>query len=206
MTDFTELKNAILSGNRKAVIELVQAAIDAKENPNPLIDNAMIPAMREIGDKFSKGEAFVPELLVAARAMQSGLKLLEPLIVASGRKPKGTVAIGTVLGDLHDIGKNLVSIMLKGADYDVIDLGVNCDVSKFDAGVEQGAKIIAVGALLTTTMPYMQNVVEHFKGTGIKVIIGGAAVSKEFSDSIGADGFCVDANDAVKIVDAIYPK
>ena len=163
----------------------------------------MIPAMREIGDKFSRNEAYVPELLIAARAMQSGLALIEPLIAASGRESKGKVAIGTVSGDLHDIGKNLVAIMLKGAGYDVIDLGVNCDIAKYEEGVKQGAQIVACSSLLTTTMGYMKDVVEHFKGTDVKVIVGGAPVTQEFADEIGASGYSDDANAAVKLVDSI---
>ena len=195
MTDFAKLKASILKGKKNDTVAMVQAAIDAGESVNDLIDKGMIPAMREIGDKFSAGDAYVPELLVAARAMNSGLALVEPILAASGRQPKGVICIGTVKGDLHDIGKNLVAIMLRGADYKVIDLGVNCDIAKFDEGVAQGATI--------TTMPYMKEIVEHYKGTGIKVIVGGAAVSREFAESIGADGFSSDANEAVKLVDSL---
>ena len=130
MTDFEALRAAVIKGKRNDVAAIVQAAIDGGEDINLILDRGMIPAMREIGDKFSRNEAYVPELLIAARAMQAGLALLEPLIAASGRKSMGKVAIGTVKGDLHDIGKNLVAIMLKGAGYDVIDLGVNCDITK----------------------------------------------------------------------------
>lgn len=204
MTDFIALQNAIIKGKRNDVTAIVQAALDNNEDYNALLDQAMIPAMREIGERFSRNEAYVPELLVAARAMQSGLKLIEPLITASGRKSPGTIAIGTVQGDLHDIGKNLVAIMLKGAGYNVIDLGVNCTVEKFAEGVAQGAKVVAVGCLLTTTMPYMKDIVDSFKGTDVKVIVGGAPVTQEYSDSIGAYGYAVDANAAVKLVDTIF--
>ncbi|MGE4565714.1 MAG: B12-binding domain-containing protein [Victivallaceae bacterium] len=203
MTDFTALRTAIIKGKRNDVAAIVQTAIDNKENINDLLDQGMIPAMREIGDKFSRNEAYVPELLIAARAMQAGLALIEPLIAASGRKSLGKVAIGTVKGDLHDIGKNLVAIMLKGAGYDVIDLGVNCDVAKYEQAVLDGAQILACSSLLTTTMPYMKDVVEAFKGRGIKVIIGGAPVTQAFADEIGADGYSEDANGAVKLVDKI---
>ena len=182
----------------------IKAALEEKEDINRLLDEGMIPAMREIGDKFSRNEAYVPELLIAARAMQTGLALIEPLIAASGRKSIGKIAIGTVKGDLHDIGKNLVAIMLKGAGYDVIDLGVNCDTAKYDNAVKQGADIVACSSLLTTTMPYMKEVVEHFKGTNVKVIIGGAPVTQAFADEIGADGYSEDANGAVKLVDSLY--
>ena len=161
----------------------------------------MIPAMREIGERFSRNEAYVPELLIAARAMQAGLAIIEPELAKSGRKSLGKIAIGTVKGDLHDIGKNLVAIMLKGAGYDVIDLGVNCDIAKFEDGVKQGAQIIACSSLLTTTMAYMKDIVTHFKDQGVKVIIGGAPVTKAFAEEIGANGFSDDANGAVKLVD-----
>ncbi|HQL87617.1 MAG: Methionine synthase [Lentisphaerae bacterium ADurb.Bin082] len=203
MTNFDALKNAVITGQRDAVTAIVQAAITAGENPNDLLDQGMIPAMREIGDRFSRNEAYVPELLIAARAMQSGLALLEPLLASSGRKDLGTVAIGTVKGDLHDIGKNLVAIMLKGAGYKVIDLGVNCDVAKFEEGVAQGATVVACSSLLTTTMTYMREIVEHFRGRGIKVIVGGAPLTQAFADEIGADGFSEDASGAVKLVDTL---
>ncbi len=204
MTDFGALRTAIIKGKRNDVTAIVQAALEEKEDINRLLDEGMIPAMREIGDKFSRNEAYVPELLIAARAMQTGLALIEPLIAASGRKSIGKIAIGTVKGDLHDIGKNLVAIMLKGAGYDVIDLGVNCDTAKYDNAVKQGADIVACSSLLTTTMPYMKEVVEHFKGTNVKVIIGGAPVTQAFADEIGADGYSEDANGAVKLVDSLY--
>lgn len=203
MTDFGALRAAVLSGKRNDVAAIVQAALDANEDINAILDQGMIPAMREVGERFSRNEAYVPELLIAARAMQSGLALIEPLIAASGRKSIGTVAIGTVKGDLHDIGKNLVAIMLKGAGYDVIDLGVNCDVAKYEEGMSKGAGIIACSALLTTTMPYMKEVVDHFKGKGVKIIIGGAPVTQSYCSEIGADGYSEDANGAVKLVDSL---
>ena len=203
MVDFDALKAAVIKGKRDDVVAIVNAAIAEKADVNELLDKGMIPAMREIGDKFSRNEAYVPELLIAARAMQSGLALLEPRITASGRKSKGKVAIGTVKGDLHDIGKNLVAIMIKGAGYDVVDLGVNCDVAKFEEGVAQGATIVACSSLLTTTMTYMRDVVEHFRGRGIKIIIGGAPVTQAYCDEIGADGYSEDANGAVKLVDKL---
>ena len=200
MTDFEALKAAVIRGDRNKVTAMVQAAIDEKEDINAILDRGMIPAMREIGDKFSRNEAYVPELLIAARAMQAGLALLEPLIAASGRKSLGKVA---VKGDLHDIGKNLVGIMLKGAGYEVMDLGVNCDIAKYEDAVGKGARIIGCSSLLTTTMPYMKDVVEHFKGKGVKVIIGGAPVTQAYADEIGADGYSDDANGAVKLVDSL---
>ncbi|WP_294481107.1 corrinoid protein [uncultured Victivallis sp.] len=203
MTDFEALRTAVIKGKRNDVTAIVQEAINRGEDINSLLDKGMIPAMREIGDKFSRNEAYVPELLIAARAMQAGLALIEPLIAASGRKSPGKIAIGTVKGDLHDIGKNLVAIMLKGAGYDVIDLGVNCDIAKYEEGVRQGATIVGCSSLLTTTMPYMKDVVAHFKEKGVKVIIGGAPVTQAYADEIGADGYSEDANGAVKLVDSL---
>ena len=203
MTDFNALQAAIIKGSREEVVAIVNAAIEEKTDVNELLDKGMIPAMREIGDRFSRNEAYVPELLIAARAMQSGLALLEPLITASGRVSRGKVAIGTVKGDLHDIGKNLVAIMIKGGGYDVVDLGVNCDIEKFEEGIRQGATILACSSLLTTTMTYMRDVVEHFRGRGIKIIIGGAPVTQAYCDEIGADGYSEDANGAVKLVDKL---
>lgn len=201
MTDFIALQTAIIKGKRDDVKAIVNAALEAKEDINALLDKGMIPAMREIGERFSRNEAYVPELLIAARAMQAGLAIIEPELAKSGRKSLGKIAIGTVKGDLHDIGKNLVAIMLKGAGYDVIDLGVNCDIAKFEDGVKQGAQIIACSSLLTTTMAYMKDIVSHFKDQGVKVIIGGAPVTKAFAAEIGANGFSDDANGAVKLVD-----
>ena len=200
--DFDALKTAVKKGRRNDVTTLVQSAIEEKIDPNELLDRSMIPAMREIGDAFSRNEAYVPELLVAARAMQAGLKLIEPMVAASGRKARGRIVIGTVKGDLHDIGKNLVAIMLKGAGYDVVDLGVNCDVEKY-AAASDGAQIVACSSLLTTTMTYMKDVVDHFRGTPIKVIVGGAPITQEFADEIGAAGYSCDANEAVKLVDSL---
>ncbi len=205
MIDYEALKSAVLKGKRNDVNAIIEGALAAGDcDINAILDQSMIPAMREIGERFSRNEAYVPELLIAARAMQAGLTLIEPLILASGRKSLGKVAIGTVKGDLHDIGKNLVAIMLKGAGYEVIDLGVNCDVAKYEQAVEQGAQVIALSSLLTTTMPYMREVVEHFKDRDVKVIIGGAPVTQEFCDEIGADGFSSDANGAVKLVDKLF--
>ncbi len=201
MTDFIALQTAIIKGKRDDVKAIVNAALEAKEDINALLDKGMIPAMREIGERFSRNEAYVPELLIAARAMQAGLAIIEPELAKSGRKSLGKIAIGTVKGDLHDIGKNLVAIMLKGAGYDVIDLGVNCDIAKFEDGVKQGAQIIACSSLLTTTMAYMKDIVTHFKDQGVKVIIGGAPVTKSFAEEIRANGFSDDANGAVKLVD-----
>ena len=206
MANLEDLQNAVIKGKRDEVVSFVKEYIAAGNDANKIIDNGMIPAMREIGERFSRNEAYVPELLIAARAMQAGLEIVEPLLAESGRKSLGTVAIGTVKGDLHDIGKNLVAIMLKGAGYDVVDLGVNCDIAKYESAVEQGVDLIACSALLTTTMSYMKEIAEHFKDSKVKVIIGGAPVTQNFCDEIGADGYSDDANGAVKLVDSIMAK
>ena len=206
MANLEDLQNAVIKGKRDEVISFVKEYLEAGNDVNEIIDNGMIPAMREIGDRFSRNEAYVPELLIAARAMQAGLEIVEPLLAESGRKSLGTIAIGTVKGDLHDIGKNLVAIMLKGAGYDVVDLGVNCDIAKYENAVEQGVDLIACSALLTTTMSYMKEIAEHFKNSKVKVIIGGAPVTQNFCDEIGADGYSDDANGAVKLVDSLLAK
>ncbi|MEN7973765.1 MAG: corrinoid protein [Verrucomicrobiota bacterium] len=192
------LFEAVLKGKRKDVTTLVNELVDAKTDVAEILMESMIPAMAEIGDRFSRNEAYVPEMLIAARAMQAGLDILDPLLQEAGHEPIGKVAIGTVKGDLHDIGKNLVAMMLKGAGFEVIDLGVDCDVDKYKEAVESGAQAVLLSALLTTTMPYMKEVVEGLKGTGSKILIGGAPVTQEYADEVGADGYSDDANSAVK--------
>ncbi len=206
MAELQKIKEAIMGGKREEVSRLVQAALTAGDSPVEILEGGMIPAMREIGDKFSRNEVYVPQMLIAARAMQAGLALVEPVLAQTGHQPLGKLCIGTVKGDLHDIGKNLVAIMLKGAGYEVVDLGVNCDINKYEEGIKQGANVVVCSALLTTTMPYMKDVVEHFKSKGVKVIIGGAPVTQNYADQIGADGYSEDANGAVKLVDRLLGK
>ncbi len=197
----TELFDAICNGKANIVQQVVQAAIDRGDNVVDLLMESMIPAMREIGDRFARNEVYVPEMLISARAMNTGLKMIEPLLAKQGHKPLGRVAIGTVKGDLHDIGKNLVAMMLKGAGFEVDDLGVNCDVEKFTKSVQAGSQAVCCSALLTTTMPYMKTIVEHFKqNPDVKVVIGGAPVTQAYANDIGADGFATNASDAVRVV------
>ncbi|MFA4839145.1 MAG: corrinoid protein [Candidatus Neomarinimicrobiota bacterium] len=199
-----ELYQAIMNGDRAKVQTIFQNAIDRNLNVGELLDESMIPAMREMGDRFSRNEIYVPEMLIAARAMQAGLTLIEPVLAKANHKPLGKIAVGTVKGDLHDIGKNLVVIMLKGAGYEVVDLGTNCGVEKYDEAVTAGVNIIMCSALLTTTMMYMKEVVEHFKqNNAVKIIIGGAPVTQNYADSIGAHGYGQDANEAVRIVERL---
>ncbi len=192
------LYEAVLKGKRKDVATIVNEEVEKGTNVAEILMESMIPAMAEIGDRFSRNEAYVPEMLIAARAMQAGLDILEPLLEAAGHEPIGKVAIGTVKGDLHDIGKNLVAMMLKGAGFSVVDLGVDCDVEKYREAIEDGVQVILLSALLTTTMPYMKEVVDALKDSGAKILIGGAPVTQAYADEIGADGYSDDANTAVK--------
>jgi len=198
-----DLFNAIIKGKRKDVTTLVQADVDAGASVEGILMDSMIPAMREIGDRFSRNEVYVPEMLIAARAMQAGLDIVEPLLADTGHEPLAKVAIGTVKGDLHDIGKNLVAMMLKGAGYEVIDLGVDCDIAKYEEAVSNGTQVLLLSALLTTTMPAMKEVTDHFKGQDVKVLIGGAPITQEYADEIGADGYAGDANQAVGAVEKV---
>ncbi|HRR57689.1 MAG TPA: corrinoid protein [Acidobacteriota bacterium] len=205
------LFDAITQGRRREVIEIVQSAIERGEDLGALLDETMIPAMRETGERFSRGELYVPDMLVAARAMQAGLSLLEPVMTEGQRRSRGKVVIGTVQGDLHDIGKNLVAMMLRGAGFEVLDLGVNCSLEKFDKAVEDGFRIVCLSALLTTTMPFMGQAVEHFAGRNdVQVVVGGAPVTAAFAERIGADGYGKDASEAVPVVEAcarvVYPE
>ena len=204
MSKIQELYEGVMKGKREIVIATIEQALADGISGTELLDDSMIPAMREMGDRFSRNEVYVPEMLIAARAMQAGLVKIEPILISENHEALGTVCIGTVKGDLHDIGKNLVAIMLKGAGYEVIDLGVNCDANKFSQAVNDGANIVLCSALLTTTMTYMKDIVENFKGKeNVHVLIGGAPVTQEYADQIGASGYSSDANGAVKLVDSI---
>lgn len=193
---------AIAGGNKGAVETILQQELAAGRNPTELLTETMIPAMRDVGERYSRKELFIPQMMIAARAMEAGLRILEPLLAKSGHEPRATICIGTVKGDLHDIGKNLVAMMLKGAGFRVIDLGTNVDVTKFEKAVQDGAKAVLMSALLTTTMPYMKTVTDHFRGVGdVKIIIGGAPITQEYADEIGAHGYGEDAGAAVRVVE-----
>lgn len=182
----------------------VQAALDSEVSPEEILNEALIAAMDNVGQRFEDGELFVPEMLIAARAMQAGLNLLKPSLAETGVETAGTVAIGTVKGDLHDIGKNLVAMMLEGAGFEVIDLGTDVDPATFAKAVRNGANVVGMSALLTTTMGSMAQVIEAIDDINmrdkVKIIIGGAPVTPEYAEQIGADGFAVDASSAVKKV------
>jgi 5-methyltetrahydrofolate--homocysteine methyltransferase len=196
-----DLYDAIVFGEREVVVEIVEAAVKNNDDVVELLNVTMIPALREVGNQFSAGVVFVPEMLVSARAMQGGIDIIEPLLTKSGHKPLGKVCIGTVKGDIHDIGKNLVTIMLKGSGFLVDDLGVNCQIDDFEAAVARGAQVICLSALLSTTRDAMRPVADYFgPRDDVKVVVGGAVITQEFADAIGADGFGFDASDAVRAV------
>jgi 5-methyltetrahydrofolate--homocysteine methyltransferase len=204
MPDLKELYEAVVSGNAKATQALTQQALAEGVDPLKLVNEYMVPAMDEVGRRFEANEYFVPELLISARAMKASLELIRPLLTARGDKPVGRVAIGTVKGDLHDIGKNLVGSLLEGGGFEVIDLGVNVSPEKFIATVnEKQANIVAMSALLTTTMPSMKTTIDALKQAGVrnkvKVLIGGAPITQKYADEIGADGYSESAVGAVAL-------
>jgi 5-methyltetrahydrofolate--homocysteine methyltransferase len=201
MSTLEDLKNAVINGRRKDVKEIVPALLEAGTNPVDLLEQALIPAMGVVGERFKKNEIFVPEMLVSARAMKEAMKVIEPILIAAGVKPEFKAIIGTVEGDLHDIGKNLVATMWKGAGFDVIDLGVNVSPSAFTQAVaEHQPHLVGLSALLTTTMPAMRETVGAIRAAGhsaVKILIGGAPVTLEYAREIGADGYASDAASAV---------
>ena len=204
MPDLKELYEAVVSGNAKATQAITQQALADGVDPLKLVNEYMVPAMDEVGRRFEANEYFVPELLISARAMKASLELIRPLLTARGDKPVGRVAIGTVKGDLHDIGKNLVGSLLEGGGFEVIDLGVNVSPEKFIATVnEKQANIVAMSALLTTTMPSMKTTIDALKQAGVrdkvKVLIGGAPITQKYADEIGADGYSESAVGAVAL-------
>jgi 5-methyltetrahydrofolate--homocysteine methyltransferase len=199
---FQPIYDNILAGNAEEVKQGVAAALNSGIDPDRILNEAMIFAMGEVGRLFEEGEYFVPEMLISARAMQAGLAVLKPILVAGNFKPVGKVVIGSVKGDLHDIGKNLVSMMLEGAGFEIIDLGADVTPDKFVEAVKTtGADIVAMSALITTTMPSMKVTIEALKSSGIrdqvKVMVGGAPLTENYARDIGADGYSPDASRAV---------
>ncbi|MGQ9541526.1 MAG: corrinoid protein [Armatimonadota bacterium] len=196
------LAQAILEGKRNDAVELTQKLVDAGVTPKQILDDGLIAGMSVAGEKFKNGEYFVPEILVAARAMKAAMELLRPLLVATDVQPIGTIVIGTVRGDLHDIGKNLVAMMVEGAGFRVVDLGVDVTADKFIAAAkEHNPQIVGISALLTTTMTYIPEVIKAFDSEGlrpkVKIIVGGAPVTQEWANQIGADAYAPDAATAV---------
>jgi 5-methyltetrahydrofolate--homocysteine methyltransferase len=202
MADLNGISVALQKGDRNTVAKLVQQAIDEKVSPKTILEQGLIAGMAIIGAKFKKNEVYVPEVLIAARAMHAGMNLLAPVLVASGVQPVGKIILGTVKGDLHDIGKNLVGMMLKGGGFEVTDLGTDVPADKFVAAVkEKGNCVVAMSALLTTTMPHMRDVIKALRAAGltVKVMIGGAPVTQNYADEIGAEGYAPDAASAVDV-------
>jgi corrinoid protein of di/trimethylamine methyltransferase len=205
MEEAKRLYTAVIEGDAKAAKETTEQALAAGIEAVKLVQEFMVPAMGEVGRRFQCGDYFVPELLLSARAMKASLELIRPLLAAGGVEPAARVVIGTVRGDLHDIGKNLVGAMLEGGGFEVIDLGSNVEPEKFAEAVrEKKASIVALSALLTTTMPAMRTTVEALGKAGVrqqvKVVIGGAPVTQEYAEEIGADGYSETAAGAVALV------
>lgn len=201
MSKIEDLKTAVINGKRKDVAVIIPELLDAGIDPISLLEDALIPAMAIVGERFKNNEIFVPEMLVSARAMKEAMKVIEPKLLEAGIRPEFKALIGTVEGDLHDIGKNLVATMWKGAGFDVIDLGVNVPASTFiDAIAEHQPQLIGLSALLTTTMPAMKETIAAIRAAGhhdVKILIGGAPITQSYADEIGADGYSRDAASAV---------
>lgn len=203
MSIFDEISQGLQKGRVKIVKDLVQQAIDDGAEAQEILDKGLLAGMNIIGEKFKKNEIYVPEVMIAARAMSAGTELLKPLLVSSGQKTLGKACIGTVKGDMHDIGKNLVKMMMEGKGIEVIDLGTNVSPEKFlDTAINEKCDLVCCSALLTTTMGVMGEVVEAFKNAGmrdkVKIMIGGAPVTQQFCDEIGADSYTPDAATAAE--------
>lgn len=208
MSSLNQLADAVFKGDFVGVKGLTQQLIESGIEPIEIINNGLIEGMNIVAPKFKAGEMFVPEVMMAARAMHTGLEMVKPLIADKDIPSKGTIIIGTVSGDLHDIGKNLVVMILESAGFKVVDLGVDVPADKFiDAVKEHNPQIVGMSALLTTTMPAMQNTIKALQEAGlreaVKIIIGGAPVSQDFADQIGADGFASDAMAAKEICEKL---
>lgn len=205
------IKDALMKGDRAGVVKFTKAALEEGIGVKDILDKGLIGGMEIIGDRFKRNEVFIPEVLISAKAMHEGMALLEPHFVKCGIKPLGRVVIGTVKGDLHDIGKNIVSMMLKGACLDIDDIGIDASPEKFvDAAKSKNADIIAMSSLLTTSMNFMKDTIKALKDSGVrdkvKVIVGGAPITQDFADAIGADGYAKDAATAVDKVKELLGK
>ena len=201
MADMNALAEAIINGKAPVAVEIVKEALAEGLNPGVILNDGLVAGMNVVGTKFKANEFYVPEVLISARAMQKSMDILKPELSKSGIESKGKFAVGTVKGDLHDIGKNLVAMMMEGSGFEVIDLGVDVKPEKYVEAVQNGADIIAMSALLTTTMPSMKETIDALVEAGIrgnvKVMVGGAPVTQNYSDEIGADGYSADAASAV---------
>ncbi len=205
MASLNAISEALQKGKADEVKNLVTQALEEKVDAKKVLEEGLIAGMDIIGGRFKRNEIYIPEVLIAARAMHAGMSILEPILVKSGVKMIGKIAIGTVKGDLHDIGKNLVAMMYKGAGFNVQDLGVDVPAEKFVQASDDGADIVGLSALLTTTMVQMKNVIESLKekGAKAKIMIGGAPVTQNYCDEIGAQGYAADAATAVEIGKAL---
>jgi 5-methyltetrahydrofolate--homocysteine methyltransferase len=202
--DLSILKQALIEGDNQTVADLTQRALDEDHSAETILNDALISGMEKVGGLFEQGEYFVPELLLAARAMQGAMEVLRPLLAASDYQPMGKVVMGTVQGDLHDIGKKLVAMMLEGSGFEVIDLGTDVPPERFVEAVEEsGAQLVGLSALLTTTIPAMQATVGALReaelSTQVRIMIGGAPVTSTFAQDVGADGYAPDASNAVAL-------
>ena len=204
MPDLQPLRLSVAKGDRRETARLTRELLDGATPAQAIVEEGLVPGMRIVGDRFGRGEAFVPELLIAARAMKESLAMLAPLLTKEGVRPRCTALLGTVAGDLHDIGKNLVGMMWRGANVSVVDLGVNVAPEQFVAAArEHQPDVVGLSALLTTTLPAMKETVSALKAAGlsnVKVVVGGAPVTRSFALEIGADGFAPDAARAVEML------
>jgi 5-methyltetrahydrofolate--homocysteine methyltransferase len=206
MADLKALADAVINGDQNTALEITKEALEEGTMAKDVLDNGLIAGMDIVGARFKKNEIYIPEVLIAARAMKMAMEVLEPELVKAGVEPVGKLLIGTVQGDLHDIGKNLVAMMLKGAGFEVIDLGVDVGPEKFIEQIKAAnAQLIGMSALLTTTMPGMEKTIKALKDSGIpvKVMIGGAPVTQDYADRIGADGYAPDAASAVDLAKSL---
>jgi 5-methyltetrahydrofolate--homocysteine methyltransferase len=202
MFDYEELASALISGKAPVVRELTEKALVSGERPADVLNRGLVAGMSVVGEKFKNNEFYVPEVLIAARAMKNGMEILRPKLIETGHEPVARVAIGTVRGDLHDIGKNLVSMMMEGSGFEIIDLGVDVKPEQFVQAVkDRNASLVCLSALLTTTMPAMKDTISALQEAGmrdgVRVMIGGAPVTQNYADEIGADGYAPDAASAV---------
>lgn len=200
------LSEALIHGDRQKVSQLTTQALEEGVAPSKVLEDGLIAGMMVVGNRFRANEVYVPEVLIAARAMHAGLDILQPALTKAGIEPRGVVVLGTVKGDLHDIGKNLVGMMLTGGGLKVVDIGIDASAEKFvEACKENGAQVCAMSALLTTTMPQMAEVIKALKAANVtaKIIIGGAPVTQNYADDIGADGYAPDAASAVDVVQSL---
>jgi len=201
--DFDLLANAIISGKHIEAGTLTSQLLNGTAMPEEILEKGLLQGMEVVGKRFKDNEIFLPQVLVSARAMKAAMNILEPLMIGSGHKPKGKVLLGTVKGDVHDIGKNLVSIMLQGSGYSVVDLGTGCTTEKFLSGIEtHNPDIVGMSALLTTTMVYMKTVIDFLRSheVSIPIIIGGAPINQKYANEIFADGYARNAAEAVDLV------